>query len=317
MFFLFWAGVEVVVRQESVRLALPPGSLGIDTKGGEIDSKMALLDSYNRQGVVNCVILGDSMVDYGINPKVLQSEILKDTGQDYRCFNFGLRWNTNQTSATLAEVLSRRYKLSLILVGTDPMAFFSTNPMLRDIDMLPWIRYQLGDYSMEGFLVEHLMFYRYLLILPKNHLSIFNSPMKQYEERFQDGFESYDSIMAIPKKSREPYEEYVMDQKDLEGLQKIASLTQGKTRVIAFHIPFHPNDYPLFVVGGEKKYEEAFLNPVKEVINQAGLDYIESYPDIPSRIPKNGWLDHIHMNRDGANFFSQWLGGQVGEMLSR
>jgi hypothetical protein len=32
-------------------------------------------------------------------------------------------------------------------------------------------------------------------------------------------------------------------------------------------------------------------------------------------IPDDGWVDYSHLNVDGADVFSAWLGGQIGEMV--
>lgn len=122
--------------------------------------------------------------------------------------------------------------------------------------------------------------------------------------------------MNIPKKSREPYKEYTMDEKDIDGFRDIAALEKDGVRVIVFDVPFHPNDYPLFVKGGLASYEGLYLVPMRKVVGETGLTLIESYPDVPAMIPQNGWLDHIHMNRTGADYFSKWLGGQLGGILA-
>ena len=87
----------------------------------QLGHKLALLDAaVKRNGPIDCIMLGSSMVDVGFNPESFQHAYRQATGREIHCFNFGIDASSAASAAALARILIEDYHPRFIIFGTDP-----------------------------------------------------------------------------------------------------------------------------------------------------------------------------------------------------
>src|ERR671918_1580927 len=162
LFFIFGGFAEWFTRSEVFQAPLTPPKMG--SRHYQLGHKLALLDDViMKKGSVDCIMLGSSMVDTGFDPEAFQIGYKEITGRDIHCFNFGIDASSAASTAALGRIIVEDYHPRLLIIGTDPrdyaVAREDTDPAV--ILNTPWIAYRQGDFSLEGWLLDHSYLYRY------------------------------------------------------------------------------------------------------------------------------------------------------------
>src|SRR5579871_563893 len=122
---------------------LPP--LSQDSNDQDFEYKILGLDALvQKQGPIDCIFIGSSMVHRGINPEVFSDAYKAQTGKDIHCYNFGLLGATESSLSPVAKILLERYKPKLLVYGVTPASLddrtgtftgtvILTSPMMRSI----------------------------------------------------------------------------------------------------------------------------------------------------------------------------------------
>ena len=103
---------------------------------------------------------------------------------------------------------------------------------------------------------------------------------------------------------------YRVSPEDVEGLKRMAGLREQGASVLLVEAPL-PATYMAFFAGGEQDYAR-FVEVIGSHAEAAGVPFWRAPPDL---IPGDGWADYGHLNREGAEAFSEWLGARVGEAV--
>jgi hypothetical protein len=314
---------EIVVRQTEVRARLTTPALGSSNR--HLARQWHRLEALTNSGVpIDCIVLGNSMVLNGLNPLVFNRSYQQETGEDVHCFNFGVDALTPVPASVLAEILVERYQPRLLVFGTDARDF-AVAPDSEETSFfmdLPWLQYQMGNFNLEGWLVEHFYLFRY-----RHHLRslmrfdsadwIRNGP-EPIENQY--GFEPYDIIAAIttpPDRNDDSYHvqyyfgilgNYIFRPENQAALAEILAQDRNGLAVVVVEMPV-PDTYFDFFDRPETDYAE-FIGGVRAVTARNGVLFIESTRY--HLIPDDGWMDYSHVNTRGATLFSEWLGRQIG-----
>jgi len=102
------------------------------------------------------------MVAADIDPAVLRDSILEGAGPPLECYNFGIGGLTLPSAEKIVEVLSDLFSPPIIVLGIGPLDMEGQHvriPWQRSADRIeasPWIRYRLGQFSLQGWLSDHL-----------------------------------------------------------------------------------------------------------------------------------------------------------------
>jgi hypothetical protein len=147
---------------------LPAPSIGNGYKPADI--QFYELQKYTQaEGRVDCIFLGSSMVLNGLNPKEFESGYLQETGEQIHCYNFGLQGLTAAAAGSIAEVLVKQYHPKLLIYGTQARDYDgrAEDTVINTFPDTAWMRYQLGEVTLEGWLLTHSHVYRYLHTLPE------------------------------------------------------------------------------------------------------------------------------------------------------
>lgn len=325
LFFLFGIA-EWVTRQDVFQSPLTPPKMG--SRHYQLGHKLALLDDeINRNGPIDCIMVGSSMVDVGFDPVSFQTGYHETAGRDIRCFNFGIDASSAASSSTLVKIIIEDYHPRLLIFGTDPRDFAVPREDRDPAVVLktPWVAYRQGDFSLEGWLLENSYLYRYRQHLGRLARFQFEgtiwSDTKLKYEILSNGFTPLNTVSTYINNPPNPdddsfevtyytriYSSYQMLPENLNALESTMAYDELGISVILVEMPVADGLY-FFFGNGESDYNR-FVTRVGEL---ATLHHVPFWQTEPlDFIPDNAWADYSHLNKTGAEIFSTWLGQQVG-----
>jgi hypothetical protein len=311
-------GAELVLRQHSVRTHLPAPSVASSHMIFEIKLEL-LREAVEEDGPFDCLFLGSSIVNNGLDPAAFEAAYRAQTGQDIRCFNFGINGGGEDTPLAMAEILVEEYHPTLLVFGLSPR--LGHHPENDLIIGLPWVRYRRGDFSLKGWLADRSMTYRYGLLVG-NWLAV---PQVSLEERLDTqrvlaenaGFNPSDTVITLPlgKADLEKVEtyNYRLDGLWQKRLDRMLGFHQPPgLQVVLVEVPVHP-----VVLAGrdaQRRDYEAFVAQASRIARERGVLFLPT--TLLGLLPDDAsWRDKGHLNSAGAAIFSRWVGEQVGREL--
>ncbi len=280
-----------------------------------------------REGPIECIFLGNSMVWRGFDTEAFAQAYKQQTGQDLRCFNFGVDALPAVGAGAIAEILVQDYRPKLLIYGTDARDYAvkresSDAAVLLDT---PWLRYRLGQFSVKGWLYEHSHFYRYqrtlghLMRLEKRYLLVRGADALNKSNYGFHGGGTVGSFVSTPPNPNDHtahvryyfsvLSDYKMLLENLNGLKQIVRHNTQGTQVLVVEMPV-PEMYFHFFGKGEQDHQ-AFLDQIGGIAEANGAPFWHT--TALHLIPDDGWGDYSHLNTKGATIFSQWFGEQLGQ----
>jgi hypothetical protein len=326
IFFLLLGVGELLARTTFFRSHFIPISRG--TTHQQFEFQLGRLEMITAlSGPVDCLLLGNSMVWRGFDPLVSGSAFQEQTGRDLRCFNFGVDALPVSTASVLAEYLIREYRPKLLIYGTDARDF-SVARNDKDTTVLldsPWIRYQMGEFNLLGWLYEKSYLYRYLetlanlLRLEKQWLFV-NSPEALNSDSYGfTGDTDVGTFVSTPPHQNvhmgpvrylfEMLSDYRMLPENLEAFDKLISSGTETTSIALVVLPV-PDMYMEFFTRKDQDYQ-MYLDKIRRSAELAHVTVWET--PTYNVIPPDGWVDYSHLNIKGAHAFSRWLGERLAE----
>jgi hypothetical protein len=326
LLLLFVGIAEWAARLEAFQSPLTPPKMG--SRHYQLGHKLALLEAATRkEGSMDCIMVGSSVVDRGFDPDAFENAYSEITGRNIRCFNFGIDASSIVSAGTLTRILVEDYGPRLLILGTDPRDY-TLHTDDQDVAVImnsPWIRYRSGDFSLEGWLLDHSYLYRYrqhLSRLVRFHFD--NTLWSETQLNFPilpNGFTPTAKISAHVNSPPDPqdtsyestyytrlYSSYQILDENLEALAGIMDRNGAGRQVIVVEMPVSDGLY-YFFGNGETDYNR-YIASVNELANLHQIPFWRTEP--LDSIPDNGWADYSHLNVTGARIFSAWLGEQVG-----
>ena len=307
--------LEGVARLGWISSYMPKKTIG--SGHPQIDMKLELLDALmEREGRIDCIFLGSSMVYRAINPDIFAEAVKRRTGRDIVCFNFGLAGVGETSSAMLGEMLVRKYRPGTLILGTSPRNLSErTGIKTANLQNNPWIRYHNGFFNIDGWLTEHsVAFRRYMGF---NGLKELIAPVerRRYYEMTALGYGHskdvmYEDVVAASRASMSWLTEGGISRVHLEGLERNMRLN-NVVKVVVFEVPVHPA-LAAGVDKGQERYSRG-LTVIEEAAGRNGVTFLRSIPR--HLLPVEGWSDPYHMNQKGAGIFSKWLGEKTAGLL--
>lgn len=164
LLLLFSTVCEVLCRTTFIQQHLPLPSRGSGHKN--FDLKVAALDRFQtKHPHIDCIYLGNSRVNRSIDPEVVDKTFEAITGQPFTSFNFALAALNAEETRYAVDLLQKRYKPDLIVMGISSFTFTKDffNWETRDWISNPWVDYQLGTPSFRGWLMTHSYAFKYYL----------------------------------------------------------------------------------------------------------------------------------------------------------
>jgi hypothetical protein len=105
---------EAICRTSWARDRLVAPSLDINFE--TLDVKIDLLAKLADREPIDCVFVGSSMVNRGIDIEVFEKVFNQQTGESITCFNLGLGGTSASEAAALAEIVIDTYHPALLVV---------------------------------------------------------------------------------------------------------------------------------------------------------------------------------------------------------
>ena len=327
----FFGIAEWVTRLDFFQTPLTPPKMG--SRHYQLGYKLALLDAeVKKNGPIDCIMVGSSMVDVGFDPDAFQTGHHEIAGWNIRCFNFGIDASSAASTAALVKILAEDYRPRFLIIGTDARdyAIPRTDRDPAAILETPWIQYRQGDFLLDGWLTEHSFFYRYRQHLSRLiHFNFENTLWSETKLKFEilvNGYTPIDKVADYINDPPDPqdssfevvyysriFSPYQLLEDNLDALEGIIEYSGAATQVIVVEMPVSDGLY-YFFGNGEADYD-LFVGRVHALADLHQVPFWRSEP--LDSIPDDGWSDYSHLNVAGAEIFSTWLGKQVGGLEIR
>jgi hypothetical protein len=308
---------ELLLRWEPLQSRLPYPSFG--NSNHQLDIKLHLLDKMvEREGPPDCLFLGNSTVQAGIDPEAFNEAYRKITGNAIRCFNFGVVGMAPDTGATVIRILNHRYRPRMVIWGIIPYDLKARGKNKESVlGNGNWVRFQMGSGNFSGWLTETLCLYRYYLRFrlwldfPRVSRNIEASEKHWSAHGFNS--DRYGSSIADPEqrervaRNKEAMRNFKVDPRILSMMYEAFQPTPGITFVLV-EMPLHPN----YVAQSEVE-EKAYMKNLSLISGFAArksIHFIRRDPHDP--FMDDHWRNALHLNYRGALRFSRWLGERIG-----
>ncbi len=161
VFGLLLALGEGVVRAPLFRAHVVSNNRG--GRHGQFELQLGRLETVvARDGPMDCVVLGNSMVWHDVDPEAFADGYRRQTAQDIRCFNFGVDGLPAVAAGAVAQVLIADVRPRLLIYGTTARDYVLSGASTDATVLLemPWLQYRLGRFSIRGWLHEKSHLYR-------------------------------------------------------------------------------------------------------------------------------------------------------------
>lgn len=282
-----------------------------------------LNDFVTANGGVDVLLMGNSIVNTGVDPAILSARLSPDAEHPLRIFNFGVEGMDLYTNALLAELLVREFHPSAIVYFTEMREYGpEVDTSVPDqFKTAAWFQYKLGHPSIEAWIFDHSLLLQFLL--PYRNWSRDDFPdtilrnLYRYGETTASGYEpdrAYSRDLDVRTDPTDPEQKVLFDRyrdfspapEKLADLERILALGDNGVRVFITEMPIYPTFYDYF--GGEEVHQ-AFLQQVNKVTEGNGGVFI---PRVDSGlIPRTGRADDHHLNFEGAPLFSNLLADEL------
>ena len=314
-------GIRLGVFQEY----LTPPRLG--SRHSQLGYKLTLLNAeVKKNGPVDCIMVGSSTVDVGFDPDAFQKAYQEVTGQNIRCFNFGIDASSSISAAALARILVEDYRPRILIFGTDPRDY-AVRREDRDTAVVlvsPWIKYRQGLFSLDGWLLDHSYLFRYRQHLARlTRFEFPNTLWSRTKMSYKLRTNGMNPIKTVSTYINDPpapdddsyevkyykriYSPYQMLEENIAALENIIAHENTGTEIVVVEMPM-PDGLYSFFANGEADYDR-FIAQVDELAGKYRVPFLRTEP--LELIPDDGWFDYSHMNISGAEVFSDWLGRQI------
>lgn len=329
VFGALFGALEAAFRLNLFANFLPVRSVG--SYHAQFEQKLFKLEDYvNKYGGVDVIVIGNSMVNTGIIPGTAANRYAELTGDQLRIFNFGVEGLTVSSVAILCNYLVENYHPGTLLVYTEMRDYIANNgdDVAQEFLNNAWMQYQIGHWSLQGFIVDHSQALQHLLAFRNwsryDFLTSYNTAYHRQDATWETGYEEDAKKPKIESIIRKPdpanpqdapifaeLKNYKMAPEKIEALKEILSLQEKGVRVLFSEIPVYPTYYGYF---DDDNARPAYLTEINETISAAGSYFIPTINQM--RIPLNGRSDNHHLNRIGAPIYSQYLGSQLGDLCN-
>ena len=146
LFIVLMGCFELIARTNQFKQRFPLRSVGSYHSQFEI-KWFKLQDFEERYGGVDVILLGNSMINTGIDAEILAQDYLSATGINLRIFNFGIEGLTVAPNADLAKILMQEFNPGSIIFVTEMRDYVAKNGLSVSQKFLsnPWIQEKLGQ----------------------------------------------------------------------------------------------------------------------------------------------------------------------------
>ena len=304
-----WMLLAELVARTPLGNHLPPPSVGADSF--EFDIKVYYLEQSIRQnGPIDCLIVGDSMANSGLDPLLISQAYEAQTDIPLHCFNFGMPALTLDASGPLALALSNRFHPRLLIFVLSARDFsIEVGQPFRHVATSDWVNQNLGKPSFRGWAANSLYGYRYFLFTqywlnPANRISFSNAYTSITPQGFTPlfGFRTPPMVLS-------PKRDFSMDAPALQGFEQLLKIPETGTSLLIVDAPLQ-NTFFQKAPGDPEAYIQSYESYMQSRSQALKIRYW-STQDLSLTIPTDAWYDTLHVNEKGVPLFNTWLGGKL------
>lgn len=326
-------GLIVTLGEGLVRTRLFEAHVVSNNRGGrhgQFELQLGRLETVvARDGPIDCVVLGNSMVWHDFDPEAFAAGYRRQTGQDIRCFNFGVDGLPAVAAGAVAQVLVADFQPRLLIYGTTARDYALSDESADATVLLemPWLQYRLGRFCIRGWLHEQSHLYQYretlgqLLRLQGRDLLLTG-----YYASLKSTYGFYGrqatavSVDAPPDPDIpgiqlwglfELLDDYRLLPEAVSGLEQVMGQNGLDVQVVIVEMPIPPTYMHFFGDAGED-YQK-FVRLVESLAETNAVSFWRTAQ--PGLIPDDGWYDYVYLNTKGARIFSEWLGAKAGSAV--
>ncbi len=313
---LFLGSLEICLRIIPIPPALFVPGIDRELNYPEIDIKLSLLSDMQRSERVNCLLIGSSMVDFGLDPVYINRQSAIAGQQDPECFNMAMKAMKPEAVAKITPILVEKWNPSLLIMGISPVDFTGGQSTIRKFVNAPWIHYHEGDPSFEGWWIENSELYRYWISFLKYRDPAYRADLKRQLTMIDRyGTQKEGRMPRIYKVKRGvAFPDYQISDRDMQGFLNIVDLNSAAVKVVVIEMPVHPDFLSYYIPGGSAGYDYLFLRPVEAILNSKGVTFVRTQPYIKDVVTPDGWKDELHLNEAGTEQFSRWLAEELAKL---
>jgi hypothetical protein len=329
VFLILFLGIgETVTRTQFFRSRIVANNRGL--RHNQFEVQLGRIETiYAKEGSIDCIMLGNSMVLLGFDPAAFARGYESQTGMSLQCFNFGVDGMPAASAAIVASILVQDFGPRLLIYGTDARDYVIRRDVEASSVLLdtPWIKYRTGDFSILGWLYEHFYLFRYwetignLVILQKQYLYMSDDyTTTGYDLGFL-GEEKIKLDVSFPPELQtysgqvqgyfELLSNYEMLKENLVGFEQIVSHNSKTTQLLILEMPV-PETYYHFFGEGQPGYQ-LFLDQIENISERNEFPFWRTAPQ--QLFSPEAWVDYSHLNAKGAEIFSMWFGQRLGEAI--
>jgi hypothetical protein len=327
VFVLLGAMFEGVCRLGWMDKAMPLRSVG--NYHTQFETKWFKIEEYVKaNGGVDVILLGNSMVNTGVDPAVVAARYKELTGQDARIFNFGVEGLTVAPLSDLAQILMEKYHPRVIILFTEMRDYIAGNgdDVASQFLANAFVQQQLGNPSLEGYLesnsaaLQHILPFRYAS--RADFLDTYILDARRFSETTPDGYEADRHIGKDIDTFPDPanpndakgfalFKNFKMDPGRIADLQSILAYSASGTTVIVTELPTYRTYYAYLENESDK---QVYLDELQQTVAAGGGYYL---PTVSSDlIPLEDRVDNHHLNFKGAPIYSNALAEQLAGLCS-
>lgn len=324
--FLVLLGLaEYAYRRQPLTEQVNLRSLGVYHSQFEI-KWFKLQDYARRHNGVDVILVGNSMVNTGINPQVLARRYEEQTGDSLRIFNFGIEGLTVAPNADLVKALVEEFHPGSIVFVTEMRDYTAANGLEVESQFLSdeWLSARIsGSSTPRSWLKDNSAILQKLLTLRNwsraDFLDNLLMSIRRYGDTSGSGYEADRNTgenIDQPPNPADPKEQenfklfsnYSMDPGRIADLQRILANGSEKRTVFVTEMPIYPTYFVYF--GGEPVHAQ-YLSDLQEIVANDRAVFLQ--PVSWELIPMEGRVDHHHLNYIGAPLYSELLADQLAD----
>ncbi|MDO8971973.1 MAG: hypothetical protein Q7U74_14860 [Saprospiraceae bacterium] len=316
---------EIGARILQTRTEQPIRSIG--NFHTQFETKWFKLQDYVKvNDGVDVMLMGNSMVNTGIDAELLAETYEAATGVNLRIYNFGVEGMDLYTNSELASLLVVEFHPKTVIFFTEMREYGpqTDTSVPERYETAKWFQYKLGNPSLEAWIYDHSAFMQYFL--PYRNWSRADFPdtmlkdFYRYNQTNPAGYEpdrAYSRDLDVLTDPTDPenkvwfelYANYVPDKQNLNDLISILEQNRNGVQVLVTEMPVYKTFYDYF--GGEPVHQ-AFITTIQNLSLDQSAYFL---PPIDSElIPLVGRVDNHHLNFEGAPVYSRLLGAQLAEL---
>jgi hypothetical protein len=272
-----------------------------------MDVKLLRLNAFSKIKTPNCFFLGTSMVEVGLEPSILDLQLLNPGGSRPLCFNMGLSNMRLEALPPLTNFLINQANPNFLIIGISPIDFLGEENDTREIFKTPWILHKNGITSFEGWWIDNSLLYR-------NWLAFLKYRDPQYREQIDyinsimqpDGLiiSNKQTINFVIRQDSDSFlKNYHIASKDLDGFKKFLDLKSKSIKIVVVEMPVYPDFFSHYVDGGIDAYEHEFIYPIVKILAEKEIPFIRTQNEISNIVSEKDWRDYFHLRQQVQTYF--------------